>query len=76
MLTHQAFFVKMGRLLLINNDINITGKTIAMGAHPGKGANWAQEQTQGMVSAICESFGAHSCHIAFKKGLSLSSCDL
>lgn len=39
MLTQQAYFVNMERVLLINNDINITGKTIAMGAHPGKGAN-------------------------------------
>lgn len=39
MLTHQDYFVKRGRVVLINNDVKTTGQTMAMGAHTGKGAN-------------------------------------
>ena len=43
---------------------------MAMGAHPGKVANWAQEHKAWYQLYVEEGFGAYNCHIAFKKGLS------
>lgn len=32
----------------INNDVKPTGKTVALRAHTGKGANWTQEHRAGL----------------------------